>query len=64
MSFGGARAVNEKMKSCFTPHIMMHSLFGLGLGVLLAAAVPGLRTVWLGVAVMAVALVLDATRKT
>jgi hypothetical protein len=56
--------VTEKMKSCFTPHIMMHSLFGLGLGVLLAAAVPGLRTVWLGVAVMAVALVLDATRKT
>ena len=56
--------MNEKMKSCFTPHIMMHSLFGLGLGVFIAAVVPGLRAVWLGVAVMAVALVLDATRKT
>lgn len=55
--------MNEKMKACFTPHIQMHSLFGLGLGTLLATVIPGLREVWLGVAIMAVAVVLDATRK-
>ncbi len=55
--------MNAKMKACFTPHIMMHSLFGLGLGILLATAVSGLRIVWLGVAVMVVAIILDMTRK-
>lgn len=56
--------MNEKMKSCLAPHVMMHSLFGLGLGVLLVAVIPGLRNVWLGLVVMAVAVALDYTRKT
>ena len=56
--------MNEKMKSCFAPHVMMHSLFGLGLGVLLVAVIPGLRNVWLGLILMAIAVVLDFTRKT
>ncbi len=55
--------MNEKMRSCFTPHVMMHSLFGLGLGLLLVAIIPGLRNVWLGLVVMAVAVALDMTRK-
>ncbi len=55
--------MNEKMRACFTPHIMMHSLFGLGLGALLVTVIPGLRSVWLALVVMAIAVVLDATRK-
>lgn len=55
--------MNEKMKSCFTAHIMMHSLFGLGLGFLLAALFQGLATVWLGLVLMIVAVVLDMFRK-
>lgn len=55
--------MNAKMRSCFTAHIAMHSLFGLGLGIVLATAISGLRTVWLGVGLMAVAFVADAMRK-
>ncbi len=55
--------MNAKMRSCFTAHIAMHSLFGLGLGILLATAVTGLRTVWLGVVLMVVAVILDMMRK-
>ena len=55
--------MNEKMKECFKPHVLMHSLFGLGLGLLLAAVFADLRQAWLGLVVMAVALVLDFMRK-
>jgi hypothetical protein len=55
--------MNGKMKACFTSHVLMHSLFGLGLGLFLAYLLPSLRVVWLGLALMAVALVLDAMRK-
>lgn len=55
--------MNAKMKACFTPHVMMHSLFGLGLGLLIAALVPSLSNVMTGLVVMAVAFVLDAMRK-
>lgn len=54
--------MNKKMKSCFTPHAMMHSLFGLGLGLFLASLVPGLASLWLGLLVMVVAVVLDMMR--
>lgn len=54
--------MNAKMRSCFTAHIAMHSLFGLGLGIILATAVSGLRVVWLGVALMVVAVALDMAR--
>ncbi|TMI79159.1 MAG: hypothetical protein E6H03_10790 [Bacillati bacterium ANGP1] len=60
---GEGRAMDEKMKSCFTPHVMMHSLFGLGLGILAVAVIPGLRSIWLGLVIMAIAVVLDMTRK-
>ncbi len=51
------------MKECFKPHILMHSLFGLGLGFLLVALVPSLGMAWLGLALMVVAIVLDMMRK-
>lgn len=53
----------EKVKSCFTPHIAMHSLFGLGLGIFLVSIVPALQIIWLGLILMAVSIVLDSMRK-
>lgn len=55
--------MSEKVKSCFTPHIYMHSLFGLGLGVLIVSLFPGLAMWWLGVLLMVVATVWDMMRK-
>lgn len=55
--------MNAKMKSCFTPHVLMHSLFGLGLGILLASVIPSQAMWWLGVVVIVVAFALDAMRK-
>jgi hypothetical protein len=55
--------MNKKMKECFTPHAMMHSLFGLGLGVTVIALWPSLAMLWLGVVLMVVAFVLDWIRK-
>ena len=55
--------MNAKMKACFSPHVLMHSLFGLGLGVVLTTLVEGLRMVWLGVGLMVVAVVMDGMRK-
>ena len=53
----------DKMKDCMTPHVMMHSLFGLGLGILLVNLIPALSILWLGVVLMVVAVVLDYRRK-
>ncbi|HSX15002.1 MAG TPA: hypothetical protein VLE72_03830 [Candidatus Saccharimonadales bacterium] len=55
--------MSEKMKACFKPHVLMHSLFGLGLGLVLATVFTSLSNVWVGVAVMVVAVVLDMMRK-
>ncbi len=55
--------MNEKMRECFRPHVLMHSLFGLGLGLLLSAVFEGLRQAWLGLVLMAAAIVLDMMRK-
>lgn len=55
--------MDAKMKSCFTPHVLMHSLFGLGLGLLLAGLIPGLGNVLLGLVLMVVAIVVDMMRK-
>ena len=60
---GEGRAMDAKMKSCFTPHVLMHSLFGLGLGVLAVALIPRLGIWWLGLVLMAIAVALDMTRK-
>lgn len=55
--------MDAKMKSCFTPHVIMHSLFGLGLGVLIVSLFPSLAMWWIGVVLMVVAIVLDMMRK-
>lgn len=54
---------DKMMKECFAPHTIMHSLFGLGLGLLLASLIPALSMWWLGVLLMVVAVVLDMMRK-
>lgn len=56
-------AMNEKMKDCFKPHVMMHSLFGLGLGLFLAYLLPTLNMIWLGPVLMVASVVLDTRRK-
>jgi len=55
--------MNAKMKSCFTPHAITHSLLGLGLGLLLSALIPSLANVLLGIIIIVVALGLDMMRK-
>jgi len=55
--------MDKKMKSCFTQHPMMHSLFGLGLGLFLSSFIPGLSNIWLGLGLIILALVLDMMRK-
>ncbi len=54
--------MNSKMKDCFTPHVVMHSLFGLGLGLALADWIPAFAHWWLGVILMVVAVLLDMLR--
>ena len=55
--------MDAKTKSCFTPHVLMHSLFGLGLGIVLVTLIPSLGVMWLGVVLIVVAVVLDFMRK-
>lgn len=55
--------MDKKIKECFTPHAMMHSLFGLGLGITAVALIPSLSILWLGIVIMVVAVVADYLRK-
>jgi hypothetical protein len=55
--------MDKKMKECFEPHVLMHSLFGLGLGLLLVYFVPSLNIVWLGPLLMVVSVAMDMMRK-
>lgn len=55
--------MDKKIKECFTPHAMMHSLFGLGLGITAVALIPQLNILWLGVIIMVVAAAADYMRK-
>ena len=49
------------MKGCFTPHALLHSLAGLGVGLVLVALVPSLvaNALMLGVILVVVAIVGD-----
>ena len=51
------------INDCFTPHVLMHSLFGLGLGILAVVIFPGLAIAWLGIVIMVIAIVIDFMRK-
>ncbi len=55
--------MNAKMKKCFTPHVAMHSLFGLGLGLVLADVWDSLAKWWIGAVLIVVAVALDVMRK-
>lgn len=55
--------MEAKMKECFKPHALMHSLMGLGLGLVLVSLVPSFANLWLGVGLVVVAMVLDYMRK-
>ena len=55
--------MNTKTKECFTPHAMMHNLFGLGLGITLVALLPSLGIAWLGIVLIIVAAGADFMRK-
>lgn len=55
--------MNAKMKSCFTSHKMMHSLTGLGIGLLLAALIPSLANMWIGLVIIVIGIGLDMMRK-
>jgi len=55
--------MNGKKKACFTPHVMTHSLIGLGLGLLLTAIFPALSSVVLGLVVIVVGVALDMMKK-
>ncbi len=55
--------MNKKMKECFAPHVLMHSLFGLGLGLLVAAIIPALANVLVGLVLIVVSIALDVMRK-
>ena len=55
--------MNAKMKDCFTSHAMLHSLLGLGIGILLTVLIPSLSMAWLGLLLIVVAIVADSMRK-
>lgn len=55
--------MSRKMKECFTPHVMMHSLVGLGIGITLVSLFPGLGMLWLGILIIIVAVVFDMMRR-
>lgn len=50
------------LKRCFTTHALLHNLFGIGLGLVLIALIPGLVTsaLVLGIVAIVVALGADA----
>ena len=47
------------LKRCLTTHSLLHTLLGIGLGIILVALVPTVGGLLLGVVVVVVALVLD-----
>ena len=51
------------MKECMTPHAFMHTLMGMGIGLIVAALVPGLPLLAGGVVAVVVAFVLEMMRK-
>lgn len=55
--------MNAKLKECFTPHAIMHNLFGLGIGIVLVNIVPALNNLWIGAVLIVIALAVDSMRK-
>lgn len=55
--------MNKQMQECMKPHVMVHSFFGLGLGVFAASllSIQGTFGILLGLVFMVAAIVIDAT---
>ncbi len=53
--------MDKKMKECMKPHALMHSLAGLGVGLILVSLIPALvaNAMMLGLVVLVVAVVGD-----
>ena len=54
-----AATMEAKIKACTSPHALAHSLAGAGVGLILAALVPSLATVTIGIIVLVVAIGID-----
>ena len=60
-------SMNSMMKECMKPHALMHSVMGLGLGLVLANVFPdlvGQMGLWVGVGLLVLAMVGDYTMQT
>lgn len=55
--------LNKKMQECFTPHVIMHSIVGLGIGITLVSLFPALGMLWLGIIIIIIGAALDMMRK-
>ena len=53
--------MDKKIKECMKPHALMHSLAGLGIGLILVSLIPALvdNALMLGLVVLVVAIVGD-----
>lgn len=53
--------MNSQMKACFTPHVIVHSLTGLGIGLILVNLIPSIANMGLtlGVIILVVGIVAD-----
>ena len=55
--------MDAKMKECFKPHVLMHSLLGLGLGLIVASLMPTLAVWWYGLVLIVVAVVIETIKQ-
>jgi hypothetical protein len=57
--------MNQKMKECMTPHALLHTLTGIGVGLILAGLSPGIygMAVTLGVVLTGLGIVGEFFRK-
>lgn len=53
----------KDMKECFTPHVIMHVLSGVGAGIVLVNLIPALNILWLGIGLIVVTVAADMMRK-
>ncbi len=58
-----AAGFNARLKSCTAPHALSHSLFGIGLGLILAGMFSGLvaNALTFGIIIVVIAMVWDFT---
>lgn len=55
--------MNKKMRECFTPHAMIHSLTGVGIGIIAANLIPILNSLMVGLIVLVIGIIWDMMRK-